>query len=141
MTSEDDVSVQTHPVTSNNVSVQTHPVTSNNVSVQTHPVTSNNVSVQTISDHEISDVVENYTQTIESCPSQSNNSKGTQTESSSVLLKDDQTDQCILTNLDRSYLCQHRTNATVAIRDLENVRLHCVLNGVVVIVQGDSIVY
>ena len=51
------------------------------------------------------------------------NSRGTQTNAGSSLIVPSYTDQCLFTDLDQSYLCQHRTLVTSMRRELENVRI------------------
>ena len=56
------------------------------------------------------------------------NSRGTQTNAGSFLIVPSYTDQCLFTDLNQSYLCQHRTLARSMKRELDNVRIEPVLH-------------
>ena len=75
------------------------------------------------------DVLESCTQTDAiPLPAEECNDRGTQTNAGSSLIVPSQTDQCLFTDLNQSYLCQHRTLATTVRRDLDNVRVEPILH-------------
>ncbi len=63
-------------------------------------------------------ITESFTQT----DHQSKSNQATQTELLSVEINCDQADSCVYSDLNQSYLCQHRSNAISVNRQLENVR-------------------